>query len=451
MALMIHDILRWLHTDASIPEGPITGVSIDTRSLQPGDLFVALQGEHTDGHQFVDQALEKGACAVLVSKFYPDTKTDKIIRVEDPLTALQEIAARRRKRCKGPVIAITGSNGKTTTKEMVAQVLKSTYQIHKTEGNLNNHIGVPLTLLKCPDQIDLMVLEMGMNHHGEIKRLCEIAVPTHGVITNIGRGHMGFFRSVEDIGQAKAELLESLRDSGTAFINGDDPILKLYRQTAANTIQFGFREGCQIRAKNISVSGDCPAMIIDETEFHLNIPGEHQLYNALAAVAVGISLKIPLRHMARSLADFQSCSQRMEKRIRGGVQILNDVYNANPDSMLAALKTLTALQAIRRIAILGDMLELGDFSTREHVELGKQMRFMKIDRFYGVGPEMAKTVQSLNQNGSKRGYHFDHVGDIASELEGQLHPGDAVLVKGSRKMRMERIVDKMTEQIESDE
>ncbi|MBN2105666.1 UDP-N-acetylmuramoyl-tripeptide--D-alanyl-D-alanine ligase [bacterium] len=451
MALMIHDILRWLPADVSIPDIPITGVSIDTRTLQSGDLFVALKGEHTDGHQFVDEALKKGACAALVSRSYPGSKQKKMIGVENPLKALQDIAAHHRKNFKGPVIAITGSNGKTTTKEMIAGILAPFYRIHKTEGNLNNHIGVPLTILKSSDQTELMVLEMGMNHPGEIRQLCEIARPTHGVIINVGRGHLGFFQSVVEIGRAKAELLESLRDTGTAFINGDDPILRTYRYTAATTIQFGFEKGCQVRAENITQSGDHPAMRIKETEFHLSVPGEHQLYNALAAVAVGLTMHIPLDQMVQNLAAFQSCPQRMEKIEVGGVTILNDVYNANPDSVMAALKTLSDLQASRRIAVLGDMLELGAFSEEEHVILGKQMRSMKIDQFFGVGPEMAKAVQSLNRNGSKRGYHFHHSSDIVPELSGLLHPGDVVLVKGSRLMHMEKIVEKMIEQIESGE
>lgn len=456
MPLMMSHILDWLQSNAEIPEGDVSGVSIDTRTLAPGDLFAALKGGHADGHRFVRQALKKGASAALVSRSYINANENlnirgRLIGVDDPLTALQNLAARRRAELTVPVIAVTGTNGKTTTKEMIAAVLNAVYRVHKTEGNLNNHIGLPLTILRCPDSVEIMVLEMGMNHPGEIRRLCEIACPTHGVITNVGRGHLGFFESVEAIGRAKAELLESLRNGGKAFINGDDPILLGYRKTVSDTILFGFGESCQVRAENRTRSADRPAMRIHETELALNVPGAHQLYNALAAVAVALDMDIPSDRMASALSAFRSCERRMEKIEAGRIQIFNDAYNANPDSMMAALKTVCGLSGGRCIAILGDMLELGDYSAEAHAELGRQMRSMNIDRFVGIGPEMEKAVQSFNENGSARGSHFRNLPDFLPELGGLIKAGDVVLVKGSRGMHMENIVDYLVKQIETGE
>lgn len=451
MGLQIKNIIRWLNLDIQIPDAKITGVSIDTRTLRPGNLFVALQGENSDGHDYVVQALEKGACAALVSRTYAAAHSDslRLIPVNNPLIALQHIAFSYRQQFKGYVIAITGSNGKTTTKEMVAQLLSRKYRIHKTEGNLNNHIGVPLTILHCPNNADMMVIEMGMNHPGEIKALCAIAKPTHGIITNVGRGHLGFFKSIAAIGRAKAELLDALKESGVAFINGDDPCLVKYRHVAARTVLFGFGKNNQIHAEKMQNPLGQPAMIVDSTEVRLNIPGSHQLYNALAAIAIGRELKISLSDMVQALSLFHSCKQRMEKIEIKEIQILNDAYNANPDSVLAALDTLSEIPAKRHIAILGDMLELGEFSEDEHVFIAKAIKKRKIDVFWGVGPQMKHTFKQLLSNGSFKCIHFNDTKKLMVQLSDQFKPGDAVLIKGSRGMHMENVVDAIINQIKS--
>jgi len=449
MSFTTHDIFNWLDLESTFPKTDVTGVTIDSRTVRQNNLFVALKGEHADGHAFVDQALQQGACAALVTADYaasvPVSRRNRLIAVEDPLAGLQRMATCFRKTFSGPVIAVTGSNGKTTTKEMVSAVLAVKFHVHKTEGNLNNHIGVPMTLLSCSDKTDIMVVEMGMNHPGEIGNLCRLAEPTHGVITNVGRGHMGFFRSLEDVGKAKAELLEFLKDSGSAFINGDDAILRKYRDVASHTQLFGFDAQCHVRAERLESRGEFPAMRIDGTDVRLKLPGEHQLSNALAATAVGMAMQIPLSAIARTLSELQSFPQRMEKIEVGGIQILNDVYNANPDSMMAAVKTLISMPAQHHIAILGCMKELGKFSVDEHSRLGEWMMSLPLDYFFGVGEDMAIAVQSINRNGRKRGTHALNAADVLAPVMNCIRPGDAVLVKGSRSMRMETVVNGLIE------
>jgi UDP-N-acetylmuramoyl-tripeptide--D-alanyl-D-alanine ligase len=452
MSITIHDMLRWLDLDVSLADHPIRDFVIDSRLIEADDLFIALRGESADGHDYVRHALERKASAALVSKRFADRSPDllsRLIPVDDPLQSLQKLAAIRRKQFQHPVIAITGTNGKTTTKEMISRVLSVKYRVHKTEGNLNNHIGLPITILRCPEEAEVMVLELGMNHPGELSALAAIADPTHGVLTNIGHGHLGYFGTVEKIGEAKAELLESLRLSGTAFLNWDDTILRKYGRIAARTIRYGFTSDCDVPAKKLTGSSDRPAMHVAGVEIQLRIPGYHQLYNALAAVAVGLDFSIPAASIASCLADFEPFSQRMEKIEIQGILILNDVYNANLDSMKAALETLKGIRSKRTIAILGDIFELGNFSEDQHVRLGEMVEKIDPSCFWGVGPEMAHAFKSSHLNGTDRRMHFKSLDDAISGITGKLRPGDVVLVKGSRGMHMEKLVVAVIEDLES--
>ena len=452
MPLTIHNILQWLNLDFTLADHPVRDFVIDSRRTEAGDLFIALQGKSADGHEFVRHAFERKACAALVSKDFAARSPDllsKLIPVEDPLWALQKLATVRRKQFQNPVIAVTGTNGKTTTKEMIAQVLCEKYRVYKTEGNLNNHIGLPITILRCPDDAEVMVLELGMNHAGELSVLAEIAAPTHGVITNIGRGHLGYFESVEKIGEAKAELLESLRLSGIAFLNGDDTILQKYSRVAARTVLYGFSQNCDISAVMLPGPSDRPAMQITTVNIQLRIPGRHQLYNALAAFAVGLDFSVPPEHIASCLASFQPFSQRMEQINIRGVRILNDTYNANPDSMIAALNTLMGIGAGRTVAILGDMLELGVYSSDQHARLGEMIEKTGPDCFWGVGPEMVHAFKADRMNGTDRRLYFKNLDEAIPGIAGRLKPGDVVLVKGSRGMHMDRLVAAVIDDLKS--
>jgi UDP-N-acetylmuramoyl-tripeptide--D-alanyl-D-alanine ligase len=452
MPLTVHEMLRWLDLQVSLTDRPVRDFVIDSRLIEADDLFIALRGESADGHDYVRQALEKKASAALVSKSFAGRSPDlssRLIPVDDPLQSLQKLAAVRRKQFQHPVIAITGTNGKTTTKEMISRVLSVKYRVHKTEGNLNNHIGMPITILRCPEHAEIMVLELGMNHVGELSSLAAISAPTHGVLTNIGHGHLGYFGSVEKIGEAKAELLESLRSSGTAFINGDDAILQKYSRIAERTIRYGFNSDCDVPAKKLPGSSERPAMVAAGVEIQLQIPGYHQLYNALAAVAVGLDFSVPPVRIATCLAGFKPYSQRMEKIEINGTLILNDVYNANLDSMIAALETLKGLGTERSIAILGDIFELGDFSEDQHVRLGKIIEKINPSCFWAVGSEMAHAFNACHLNGTDRRLYFKSLDDAISGIAGKLKPGDAVLIKGSRGMHMEKLVAAVIQDLES--
>ncbi|MBN1780201.1 UDP-N-acetylmuramoyl-tripeptide--D-alanyl-D-alanine ligase [bacterium] len=446
MQWTLEDMIRILDIQGTDAHGPVTGISLDTRSLKPGQLFVALRGGHTDGHDYVAQAFRQGACAAIVaSSFAGNTglpqNTGPLLAVEDPLTALQVLAAHAREAFRGTVIAVTGTNGKTTTREMIARVLSQSYRVHRTAGNLNNHIGVPLSILDCPGDAEIMVLEMGMNHHGEIRRLCEIARPDMGVITNVGRGHLAFFKDVADVARAKAELLESLSGHGTAFVNGDDVHLQPYHGSAFSTVLYGFGEHCDVQAvPRPSEIG--PALSFENILIVLRIPGQVQLYNALAAIAVGRAFQVPTEAMKSALESFQACDMRMQVMTVCSMKIINDVYNANPDSMIAAVRTLTGMKTVsRRIAILGDMLELGTTSVQEHQKLGAWLAGQSVDLFAGVGPGMQRAVESALEAGHEDARAYPDVESILADIDGLTEPGDTVLVKGSRGMHMETVVD----------
>jgi UDP-N-acetylmuramoyl-tripeptide--D-alanyl-D-alanine ligase len=443
MPVRLKQICDWLHTEKGFPDRKISGVSIDTRTLDPGSLFVALKGQSKDGHDYVDQAFQKGAAAALVSNAYKiSSKPERVlIRIPEPLDALQKLAGAKRGIFHGPVIGITGSNGKTTTKEMTAAVLSGKYIVHKTKGNLNNHIGVPLNILNCPDEADVMVLEMGMNHPGEIKNLCRIAVPTHGVITNIGRGHMAFFRDMEDIARAKAELLDFLKLDGMAFLNGDDPLLMAYHRTVKNTILFGLGSSCHVRA-DVSRDGIFPVLHTEKIRIRLNMPGMHQAYNALAALAVGQALHVDKAEIRQALETVRPFNHRLEVIEAGEFTVLDDTYNANPDSMIAALNTLIDYNREgRRVAILGEMLELGDTVSREHVRIGEWIAKHPVDLFLGIGPGMKQAVEAARSIRRMPTGVYPTSREAADEVQKLIEHGDIILVKGSRGVQMEMVVD----------
>jgi UDP-N-acetylmuramoyl-tripeptide--D-alanyl-D-alanine ligase len=424
-------------------------ISIDSRTVEPGALFFALKGERFDGHDFVEEALHQGAVAAVVERIVKGQKdhleNGVLFKVNDSLRALQDLAAYYRRKFIFPVIAVTGTNGKTTTKEMIAQVLSTHYQVMKTEGNLNNHIGVALSIFTWNRNGELAVVEMGTNHFGEIRRLCEIALPTHGVITNIGKGHIEFLRDEAGVARAKTELLEALTDKGLAFINGDDKYLKPYLRHVGKTITFGFGKNCDLVGQDAGLDRfGFPKMEVEGQPIRLSVSGRYNLYNALAAIAVGRVFGIPWNEIQEKLWRFHPVDKRSEVLHFAGISIVNDTYNANPSSVEQALLLLRDMVGIqRRIVVLGDMLELGKTSGIEHGQIGKLVASLGIDAFYSTGSSMRKAALAAQKAGIKRAEWFKSKQDLCKALLPFLRDGDGVLVKGSRDMKMEDVVEEI--------
>jgi UDP-N-acetylmuramoyl-tripeptide--D-alanyl-D-alanine ligase len=431
------------------------GLSTDSRKCQAGEVFVALRGEKFDGHQFVGQILAAGALAAVVEKKWADSLTESkgnLIIVDDTLLALQQIGHAIRRRWGKTVLAITGSNGKTTAKELAASVLAQGKVVHKTTGNLNNHIGVPLTLAELSHSHDLAVIEMGTNHYGEIARLGEIAAPNYGLITNVGRAHIEFFKTLDGVAKAKAELFEYLhRHAGIAFLNADEAKLATVLPSGTRAITYGLQQPAQVQGRIASIDGDgCVTLAWRNQNIHLAIPGTHNASNALAAIAVGEHFGIEPEKIRLALESAQPVAKRMQiLRLkspfgRSELTIVNDAYNANPESMRAALEFLAAMPVQgsgRRIAVLGDMLELGEAAAAAHEEIGALVRELPIHAVFAHGPQMKHLVQVIGN--TKWAEHFENKPRLGEEVSRSVRAGDIVLLKGSRGMAMEEVIEKL--------
>ena len=442
----------------------VCGVSTDSRTVQAGNVFVALRGERFDGHGFLDDAARRGAACVLVSDTARLGETPaaaegcdtSVICVADTEKALQDLATAHRRTFQGSVVAVTGSNGKTTVKEMTASVLQSWFSTHKTSGNLNNHIGVPLAVLGLDPLKRVMVLELGMNHLGEISRLCEIARPNVGVITNIGLAHLGGLGSVEAIQQAKGELTASLEATGVAIVNADDDrALALGRQSAARLVTFGQSQEADVRGwvrENLGIHGTrCCVALGDAThDVRLRVPGTHQIMNALAAAAVGMTLDIPEERILWGLQRYRGVHGRLAmRRGRKDVWLIDDTYNANPQSMQVALRFLAGVPGTgRRIAVLGDMLELGAEGPALHREIGTAVSGANIHTLIALGSEAEYIADGAQQAGMDRHriHHTLSQQEVLELLNDIARPCDVILFKGSRGMAMERLVDALVDQ-----
>ncbi len=431
---------------------PALGVSTDSRTIQPGNLFVALSGPHFDGRTFLSQAFERGAAGALVST--PCTRdsipVDKIIiEVEDTLKALGDLAHLWRKRFSVPVIALTGSNGKTTTKEMLAGILEPTGATLKNPGNLNNLIGLPLTLLGLGPEHRFAVLEMGMNRSGEIRRLSAIAVPTVGLITNIGPAHLEGLGSLEAIAQAKGELFEALTREDWAVINQDDPrILELSAVCQSQKITFGLNSRAEVRAEGIQPAGSGVVFFLcfqgQRREIRIPLPGRHNVSNAVAAAAVALVLGLSIDRIQRGLEDFSPPVHRLQVRPgRRGAHLLDDSYNANPASVQVALSTFQSLRQDRRGGmVLGDMLELGGFSLTAHQEIGTRIGDLGIDYLVTIGQHTpALMTEALKgDRPPSKAFHCSSPTELLEQLDRLIQAGDWVLIKGSHGMALETIV-----------
>lgn len=426
------------------------GISTDSRTLEKGDLFVALRGENFDGHRYVDVAIERGAVAVVVESSYPITGQERIphLVVGSTAVALGELALRYRRKFSLPVLAIGGSNGKTTTKDMIALVLAQRLSVLSTEGNLNNHVGVPQTLFRLRPGHDVAVVEIGTNHPGEVRALCGILEPTHGLVTMIGKEHLEFFRSISGVAKEEGWLYNFLigKPRAVAFVNADDPLVVRASKGVRRRVLYGaVARGADLRGmvKAADASGRVLLALRRkgqqrETEVHLRVPGEHHALNAIAAAAVGMHFGVSIGQIAKALESFRPVNRRMEVLSFDGMTVLNDSYNANPDSTIAALRTLASARARgKRIAVLGDMLELGETSGREHVRVGKEAARLKIDYVLTYG-EAAREIHRAADGPSA--IHYEQKNMLSEYLAELAGPGDIVLVKGSRGMKMEDVV-----------
>ncbi len=424
-------------------------VSTDSRSIQPGDLFIALRGEKFDGGRFAAQALQQGAAGVVLDRAQaPDMAA--AIRVDDTRLALGKLAAAWRRRFAVPVVAITGSNGKTTVKEMLAAILRMETGVEDsvlhTEGNLNNDIGLPLMLLRLRDTHQYAVLEMGMNHAGEIDYLTRLASPDVALVNNALTAHIGFLGSVENIARAKGEIFNGLSDAGIAVFNADDPHAGLWRGINARrcVIDFGLRQPAAIRGRyqpggfGSVLSLTLPNATLDIT---LQVPGEHNAMNALAAAASAFALDVSSRSIVAGLAGFTGVKGRLQRKAAlYGSTFIDDTYNANPDSVKAALAVL-AQQAGTKILVLGDMGELGADAAAMHAQIGLAARAAGVDRLLALGDLTKETVGAFGAGAM----HFERIQELLAELENALAADTTVLVKGSRFMQMERVVDSFME------
>jgi len=427
----------------------VTRVCTDSRKLAQGDLFLALRGELFDGHRFAAQAAAQGAAAVVVEHSFEDALPENfaVIRVADTLQALQSMASRYRASLPLRVVALTGSTGKTSTKDFLAAVLGEKFRVVKTEGNFNNHIGLPLTMLQASAADQIGVFELGMNHPGEIAPLAAMAAPEVGIITNIGTAHMEFMGSREAIALEKGMLAEALPASGHLMLNASDEFCEsIARRCLAPTTTTGIERG-DLTATLLETGFEGTRFRVragkEEAEVSLPVPGLHMVENALLALAVGRVFGIPLAVAAQGLAKCSLTKGRLERKTLAGIDFLDDTYNANPDSMRAALRTLAVLPVKGvRIAVLGRMGELGSESERGHQSVGREAAQAGIDALIAVGGDEAGWIaQAARQAGLKEVQHLANPEAAAHWLTQRARPGDLVLVKGSRSARMERVLD----------
>ena len=438
---------RALGATRSGPNAAFSGVTTDSRKIRPGDLFVALRGERFDGHAFVAAALASNAAAALVEEGVALGAGDvPLIAVRDTREALGRLAAFWRSRFTLPLVAVTGSNGKTTVKEMLAAGLRAAVgedAVLATAGNLNNDIGVPLTLLRLREKHRFAVIEMGMNHVGEISYLTRLAQPGVAVVTNAGTAHIGEVGSREAIARAKGEIYEGLGQLGVALINADDDYAQFWRELnrGRRAIDFGIDRPAAVSAQfELSPVGSLISIRTPDSAYvaRVQVPGLHNVRNALAAAAAAYALGVAPDAVAAGLAAYAGTTRRLQRRVaRGGATLIDDSYNANPDSVKAAIAVLAAA-AGKRVLVLGDMGELGEAGPALHREMGQHARHAGIDHLLTLGELSEGTARAFG-SGAK---HFHELGELCSTLERLLGRDTTVLVKGSRFMHMERVVER---------
>jgi UDP-N-acetylmuramoyl-tripeptide--D-alanyl-D-alanine ligase len=452
-SLPLSQIAEFAEADFSLGANDprISRISTDSRTLQRDDLFVALRGENFDGHAFIGKAAERGAAGAIVDKKWKGEagKNFPVLRVRDTLSAYQKIAAGYRRQLSLKVIAITGSNGKTTTKDFVAAALGHRFRVTKTEGNFNNHIGLPKTILGATSKDEIAVWEIGMNHPGEIAPLAKLAAPDVGIITNIGIAHVEFMGSRDAIAQEKGALAEAIGPQGTLILNADDPFSeRIAKRTRAKTIFAGTKKGT-VCATDLRQSASGSEFTILEgahrCRAQLPVPGLHMIQNALLAVAAGRVFGLSIEDCAAGLASAPLTKARLQIKTIRGVQFIDDSYNANPESMRAALATLAELETEgRRIAVLGEMAELGTESERGHREVGEAAASLKIDELIAIGETASAIANAAQKAGLEKSRTVASADEAAEILAEETSPNDLVLIKGSRAARTERVIEEFS-------
>ena len=460
MRLSTGEIASILGSPAVPRESAVRSYSIDSRSITPESLFFAIRGPHFAGHDFVGRAFDRGAVAAVVEQGFFDGSSAALRRalipVPDTIVALQQLARVVRRKWGRRLIGVTGSTGKTTTKELLAAQLATRFVVHKSAGNLNNHYGVPLTVLALEASHEVAVVELAMSRPGEIARLAQIAQPEIGVVTNVAPAHLEFFDSVDSIARAKRELIENLKLPSTAVLNHDDPRVRSFAEGfEGRTVTFGFGPEAQVRGlawqdagpggSRLRVKG--PGL---ECDFELHLPGRHNAENLLAAVAAASLFNIPAADLERAVASLRNLPQRGEiVKLPGGTVLLNDSYNSNPLAMEKMLETLAAWPAARRrIAVAGEMLELGASSPHLHREVGRKGAALGMDWIVAVQGDARFFLEGAAEGGMprERMKFFPNASEAAKFCRAIIQPGDVVLVKGSRGVQMEKIIDALCEQ-----
>ena len=426
-----------------LPSGDVTvtGYSVDTRTLQPGDLFFALRGPNHDGNAYLEQALGLGACAVVTER----PAEGPVIVVPDALLALQQLARWARSRWGGEVIGVTGSAGKTSTKDAIAALLSTAMSVGKTAGNFNNQVGLPLSILKLPDSARVAVLELGMNHPGEIRDLAQIAQPRIAVVTNVGYAHIEGFESIDGIAAAKRELVEALPSDGVAILNADDArVLRFRAAHRGRTITYGLSEAAELRATAVEHLSDGARFRIGATLFETELTGRHGILNILAAIAVAGVYGIPLERLQEAVRDLKPGKMRGVRMRRNGMTILDDSYNSNPDAARAMLDVLRDTPANRHIAVLGEMLELGGWSESLHRSVGHYATESGISVLVGIRGAARKMVDAAIEAGlqSSAAFFFEDPAPAGEQLRSIAREGDAILFKGSRGTRVELALER---------
>ena len=456
MAFELGEVLKWTEgellssTESLFSFGHI---GIDSRKTKKEELFIAIQGKGFDGHDFLMSAFSKGAKGAIVSRlpegFPRYFGSDKfiLIKVKDTIAALQDISTHHRRKFKLKVVAVTGSNGKTTTKDLLAHILRRKFPVLKSTGNFNNQIGLPLSLCRIEEKHQVAVLELGMSALGEIKLLSELSRPQFGIVTNVSPVHLQFLGNFENVVKAKAELIEFLGKDDIAILNNDDPcVSRMKNKVKGEVVTFGIKEKSDFQAQDINCENfsHLTFKINGRIKIFLSLLGKHNIYNALAACAAARRLGSSWDDIECALADFSAPPMRMEFKQAGAFNIINDAYNANLQSMRAAIESLLNLRTGgKKILVLGDMLELGDFSVNAHRQLGEEIGRAGIDYLLTVGDFSRLTAQEAVRAGmaSNRIFHSGSPEEVLSILKNIAREKDTVLIKGSRAMQLERIME----------
>lgn len=458
MDLTIAELLRlptvtskWRGEDVRLAKR-LSGISTDSRSVQPGNLFFAIKGEVFDAHEFIDQVLQKNISGLVVSHEWFRSKGDThkaapIIVVDNVLHAYQELARYYRKKFSLPIIALSGSAGKTTTKEAIFAVLSKKYKVLKNIKSFNNHVGVPATLYNLLSEHEILLTEMGTNHFGELERLSYLVEPDVCLLTNIGYAHLEFFKNLDGVARAKMEIFAHAQPNATAIYNADDLILAAQDYPASRTISFGLNSQAEIRGR-IKGCDDlaCYTFELAGQMISLRVPGRHNVYNALAAAAVGMHFSMDLPEIKSGLESFVPVDNRMQVMKIGEVTVINDSYNSNPSSCAAAIASAGDMKVAgsgRKIAVLGDMLELGEFSQREHENLADRVAEQRFDALFLFGKATEATAAKAQERSVPFVVHFNDKEILHQEIVNFVHANDLVLVKGSRGMRMESVVESL--------